>query len=137
MRNDRDFIGLNLDDSVFANFNKDIKNIIYLYMSKNINFKHIFIFILVVIVLIYLGKLLYGNLNNKLDYKTTYFDEDIDESDTESDTELDESDENKLTGITNSINPIPNTILTGPINDKADLSREQIETPLEEDNYLE
>jgi hypothetical protein len=95
-------------------------------MSKNINFKHIFIFILVIIVLIYLGKLFYGNLNNKLDYETTYYDEDTDESDTDLDEskEVDKDIDNKLTGITSSIKPIPDTILTGPINDKQDLSRE-------------
>ena len=93
-------------------------------MFKNVKSNHIFIFILVIIVLIYLGKLLYGNLNNKLNYKTTYYDEDTDGSD---EYYFDESDSyTKLAEINNSIKPIPDAILTGPINDKADLSRNKI-----------
>jgi hypothetical protein len=96
---------------------KTYKNIIYLYMSKNFNYNHIFIFILILIVLIYLGKLLYGNLNNNLNYNTTSYDEDTDETDTD---EPDTDDE--WIETTSFIKPIPNAIITGPINDKADMS---------------
>ena len=88
-------------------------------MSKNINFNHILIFIIIITVSVYLGKLLYGNLVNKINYKTTYFDEDTDDSDTE-------SDYGEQMEITDLINPIPNSILSGPINEKADLTRKTI-----------
>jgi hypothetical protein len=90
-------------------------------MSKNVNYNYIFIFILILIVLIYLGKLLYGNLNKRLNYNTTHYDEDTDEPDTD---EPDTDDE--WIETTSFIKPIPNTILTGPINDKADMSIPEI-----------
>lgn len=88
-------------------------------MSRSVNFNHILIFIIIITVSIYLGKLLYGSLVNKINYKTTYFDEDTD-SESESD-----SDDEQIE-ITDLINPIPNTIISGPINQKVDLSRKTI-----------
>ena len=89
-------------------------------MSGSVNFNHILIFIIIITVSIYLGNLLYGNKVNIFNFKTTYFDEDID-SDTESESGSDDQIE-----ITDLINPIPNTILSGPINKKTDLSRKTI-----------
>ena len=93
-------------------------------MFSSINFNHILIFIIIITVSIYLGKLLYGNGFNRFNYNTAYFDEDTDDSDTDSDTESDSDDEQ--IEITNLINPIPNAILSGPINDKAEMSRNTI-----------
>ena len=87
-------------------------------MTSSVNFNHILIFIIIISVSIYLDKLLYGNIDNIFNYKTTNFDEDIDYSDSESDDEHIE--------ITDLINPIPNSILSGPINNKADMSRKTI-----------
>lgn len=94
-------------------------------MSKNKYFNYIFILILVIVVSIYLGKLLYGNVNNYLDLKTTYFDEvdnylEMDEYDSETDSDFERIELNDL------IEPVPKKILEGPINDKADLSRPKI-----------
>ena len=90
-------------------------------MSSSVNFNHILIFIIIITVSIYLGKLLYGSLVNKINYKTTYFDEDTD-SDSESESDSDD----EQIEITDLINPIPNTIISGPINQKVDLSRKTI-----------
>ena len=94
-------------------------------MSKVLKINSILVFVIIIVVSIYLGKLLYRNFNNKLNLKTIYFDEDTDtESDSESDTESDT--ESEQIEITDLITPIPTTVFTGPINDKADMSRNKI-----------
>ena len=85
--------------------------------TKYIN--NILIFLITIVVTIYLGKLLYGNIikiklykSELYNYKTTYFDEKKKKM----------KKRKKKKEITKLIKPIPNNILTGPINKNADLS---------------